>query len=221
MVEWGFIHKIGHRTLLLKEQCRWGVIQRCKKKKKSQPGAPGIIETPCSPGLDLWMGSKLPHHFVERGLEIRGSRTESQVCYDLPPGDRDKDVQWESIGRTQPSSWLSVPSAALLHLALCNLAPRPWSPGWEATLPDFNWLWFATELSWLSGTLPSDRLKTLRCCEVLPLLWFKSILDDSCSFCQFLRELNIYCPITEFLMLDTRGIVCTPSLGGQLKCSWS
>ena len=100
-----------------------------KKPQNSQPGAPGIIETPCSPGLDLWMGSKLPHHFVGRGLEIRGSRTESQVCYDLPPGDCDKDVQWESIGRTQPSSWLSVPSAALLHLALCNLAPRPWNPG--------------------------------------------------------------------------------------------
>ena len=112
-------------------------------------------------------------------------------------------------------------SAALLHLALCNPAPRPWNLGWEATLPDFNWLWFATKLSWLSGTLPSDRLKTLSCCEVLPLLWFKSILDDSCGFCQFLRELNIYCPITEFLMLDTRGVVCTPPLGGQLKCSWS
>ena len=207
-----------------------GSNTKMQKKQNSQPGALGIIETPCSPGLtpcspglDLWMGSKLTHLFVERGLEIRGRRTESQVCYGLPSGDRDKDVQWESKGRTQPSSWLSVPqcSAALLHLALCNPAPRPWNLGWEATLPDFNWLWFATKLSWLSGTLPSDRLKTLSCCEVLPLLWFKSILDDSCGFCQFLRELNIYCPITEFLMLDTRGVVCTPPLGGQLKCSWS
>ena len=107
-----------------------GSNTKMQKKQNSQPGALGIIETPCSPGLtpcspglDLWMGSKLTHLFVERGLEIRGRRTESQVCYGLPSGDRDKDVQWESKGRTQPSSWLSVPSVFSSSSPLGPLQP--------------------------------------------------------------------------------------------------
>lgn len=78
---------------MLKGQCRQGAIQRCKNRILNQELLE-FIETPCSPGLDLWVGGKLLHHLVEGGLEVRGTRAESLVCDDQRPGD--KEVKWET-----------------------------------------------------------------------------------------------------------------------------
>ena len=98
-----------YKTHTLKEQCRGGAIQGCKR-QNSQPRASGIWRsTPRSPGLDPLDGGKLlclfwwKEDWKSKGPRLNPRSALSYHCdrmgawiQSLPPGDCEKDIRWDS-----------------------------------------------------------------------------------------------------------------------------